>query len=81
MRRELGSLRRSITIPSAGTANGPPAHTDDGARAAGAASESDGAEMPGRDDAMVTTTPTASREPRRMVPPSDDDLDVPDFLK
>jgi hypothetical protein len=37
--------------------------------------------MPGRDDAMVTTTPTASREPRRMVPPSDDDLDVPDFLK
>jgi cell division protein FtsZ len=81
MRRELGSLRRSITIPSADAANGPPAHTDDGARPAGAASESDGAEMPGRDDAMVTTTPTVSREPRRMVPPSDDDLDVPDFLK
>jgi cell division protein FtsZ len=79
-RRELGSLRRSITIPSADTADGPPAHTDDGARPAGAASELDGAEMPPREDAMVTT-PTLSREPRRMVPPSDDDLDVPDFLK
>ena len=80
MRREWGSLRRSITIQSADTADGPPAHTDDGARPAGAPSESDGAEVPAREDAMVTT-PTASREPRRMVPPSDDDLDVPDFLK
>ncbi len=29
----------------------------------------------------MVSAPSASREPRRIVPPSDDDLDVPDFLK
>jgi cell division protein FtsZ len=84
-RREHGALRRSITIPAAagsGTVeddiaagDGEHSHTPDGTgldRASGMAAY-------GSDNGSADI-PAAPREPRRIVPASDD-LDVPDFLK
>jgi cell division protein FtsZ len=73
-RRDFGSLRRSIALGSyeATTAadGADPAELVDGEEPAGG----DGNPEP-------AYAVAAAREPRRIVPSSDDDLDVPDFLK
>jgi cell division protein FtsZ len=83
-RHELGSLRRSITLP----ATGAPGTADGGAGEDGAAAADDSRSRifggSGADGSMsggAAGQPVpATREPRRIVPASDD-LDVPDFLK
>jgi cell division protein FtsZ len=84
-RREHGALRRSITISAAAgsgveddaaAGDGGHSHIPDGTgldRASGTAAD-------GSDNGSADV-PAALREPRRIVPASDDDLDVPDFLK
>jgi cell division protein FtsZ len=84
-RREHGGLRRSISI-SAAAGSG----TVEDDIAAGDGEHSYSPDQTGRDRASGTAAhgsdngsadiPAAQREPRRIVPASDD-LDVPDFLK
>jgi cell division protein FtsZ len=73
-RRDFGSLRRSIALGSyeaTTAADGEdPAERVDGEQPAG-----------GDSNPEPAYAVAAAREPRRIVPSSDDDLDVPDFLK
>ncbi|WP_207782289.1 cell division protein FtsZ [Phytoactinopolyspora limicola] len=95
-RRELGTVRRS-DAQSGGQGGGSGASGDGSEAASGdsdttgsgsdastngaapAAGSEGGRERPDRTDPVPA--PPRPREQRRVVPPADDDLDVPDFLK
>jgi cell division protein FtsZ len=73
-RRDLGSLRRSIALGSYEEATPAPVEEP-------GPSEVDGAELPGGDGDHALYASAAVRAARPIAHPSDDDLDVPDFLK